>query len=124
MAAISHAAAAAAGGQGMGLIIHLRIVREQAPPYWRARGCLCYFVGRHCAYICIIYKKTKLNRHLLAGKHQTATTITVAFFFAHSSLNEVERMQGPGQIHVVYLQREQCGKHVLVFMIDAEFISY
>jgi hypothetical protein len=42
----------------------------------------------------------------------------------HSSPYEVERTQGPSQVYVVYLQREQYGKHVLVFMIDAEFLSY
>jgi hypothetical protein len=36
----------------------------------------------------------------------------VAFFFAHSSLNEVERMQGPDQVYVVHLQREQGGEHL------------
>jgi signal transduction histidine kinase len=54
MAAISHAAAAAARGQAMRLIIDPRIVCEQATPYQRARWCLYWFVGRHYVYTCTV----------------------------------------------------------------------
>jgi len=54
MAAISHAAAAAARGQTMRLIIDPRIVCEQATPYQGAGWYLRYVVGRHYVYTCTV----------------------------------------------------------------------
>ena len=44
---------------------------------------------------------------LKTGKNRHAATMPITFFFTHSSLNQVERMQCPDETIVDNLQRVQ-----------------